>query len=133
MVSRDCSSTERLARPLITSVCTPSANVARTNSSSTMPTRARPVHGRLHPMRCRALTVFEVRLALSNLDNVPVGIADVAPPLAVLIKRLRDELGSSTSPQLVASLNIRDSEIHEAAEVIRVGDAERYRWFVWRR
>jgi hypothetical protein len=35
-----------------------------------------------HP--CRALTVPEFRLALSDLDNVTVRIADVAARLAVL-------------------------------------------------
>src|SRR6202011_4772546 len=43
---------------------------------------------------------------------------------------LRDELGSSTFPQFIAGLNIRDAEIHKAVDVIRVGDAERYRRLV---
>jgi hypothetical protein len=41
--------------------------------------------------------------------------------------RLRDELGSSTFPQFITRLNIRNAEIHKAVDVIRVGDAERYR------
>jgi hypothetical protein len=36
--------------------------------------------------------------ALSDLDNVAVGIADVAARLAVLRYRFRDELRSSTFP-----------------------------------
>src|SRR5689334_16418633 len=74
----------------------------------------------------RALTVGELG-ALSDLDNISVGIPDVAARLAILGDRLRDELGSSTSPQFVASLNIRNAEIHKAVDVIRIGDAERYR------
>src|ERR1700724_853725 len=74
----------------------------------------------------RALTVCEV-CALPDLDNVTVRIADVAARLAVLGDRLRDELRSSTFPQFIARLNIRNAEIHKAVDVIRVGDAERYR------
>src|ERR1700722_18538902 len=36
--------------------------------------------------------------ALSNLDKVAVRIADVAAPLAVLLQRLRHELGPPTLP-----------------------------------
>jgi hypothetical protein len=46
---------------------------------------------------CR-LTVSEARLALPNFYNITVRIANVAERLAVLVPRLRDELGSSTSP-----------------------------------
>src|ERR1700758_4539923 len=74
----------------------------------------------------RASTVRKVG-ALSNLDNISVRIADVAARLAVLGDRLRDELRSSAFPQLITRLNIRNAEIHKAVELIRVGDAERYR------
>ncbi len=74
----------------------------------------------------RALTVLNVR-ALSDLDKITVRIADVAAYLAVLLHRLRDELGASTCPQFIARLNIRNANIHKAVDVIRVGDAERYR------
>src|SRR6202043_1955844 len=47
--------------------------------------------------------------------------------LAVLGNRFREKLGSPTFPQFVARLNIRNAEIHKAVDVIRVGDAERYR------
>src|SRR5208283_4623949 len=62
-----------------------------------------------------------------DLDNVTVRIADVAANLAVLGYWLRDELGPSTFPQFIARLNIRNPKIHKAVDVIRVGDAERYR------
>src|SRR5277367_4379865 len=74
----------------------------------------------------RALTVLQGG-ALSDLDNVTVRIADVAANLAVFGDRWREELGSSTFPQFVARLNIRNAEIHKAVDVIRVGDAQRYR------
>ncbi len=45
----------------------------------------------------RALTVSEV-CALSDLDNISVRIADVAPGLAVLGDRRRDELRSPAFP-----------------------------------
>src|SRR6202162_3540924 len=77
-------------------------------------------------LRGRASPVLKVG-ALSDLDNVSVRIADVAANLAVLGNRFREELGSSTFPQFVARLNIRNAEIHKAVDVIRVGDAERYR------
>src|SRR5260370_25613026 len=77
----------------------------------------------------RALTVLELG-ALSDLDNIAVRIADVAANLAVLGNRFRQELGSSTFPQFVARLNIRNAEIHKAVDVIRVGDAERYRGLI---
>src|ERR1051326_2446567 len=76
-----------------------------------------------------ALTVSEVG-ALSYFDDIAVRIADVAAYLAVLRYRFRDELGSPTFPQLVARLNVGNAEIHKAADVIRVGDAERYRRLV---
>src|ERR1700683_2735059 len=46
------------------------------------------------PLQTRALTVLDVRLALSDLDNITVRIADVAARLAVLVLWLRDELCS---------------------------------------
>src|ERR1700720_1252902 len=74
----------------------------------------------------RALTVRELG-ALSDFDDITVRIADVAANLAVLGYWLRDELGSSTFPQFIARVNIRNAEIHKAVDVIRVGDAECYR------
>src|SRR5580700_4938867 len=86
--------------------------------------RPQPFRSASHPGR--VLTVDQVR-ALSDLDNVAIRIADVAANLAILRYWLRDELGSSTFPQFVARLNIRNAEIHKAVDVSRVGDAKRYR------
>jgi len=78
--------------------------------------------------------VREVRLALPNFYYIAVGIANVAARLAVLILWLCDELGASTSPKLIACMNIRNADIHEAVDCIGVrGNAERYRWLVGRR
>jgi hypothetical protein len=74
----------------------------------------------------QGLTVLEGG-ALSDLDNITVRIADVAANLAVLGDRFREKLGSPAFPQFIARLNIRNSEIHKAVDVIRVGNAERYR------
>jgi hypothetical protein len=69
--------------------------------------------------------------ALSDFDDVTVGIADVAPNLAVFRNRLREELRPSTLPKSVARSNIRHADIHEAAHLIRVGeDTERHRRLV---
>ena len=74
--------------------------------------------------RVTTLAIGEIR-ALPHLDDVTVRVADVAPYLAVLFLRLGDELGSSTLPELIASLNISNADIQEAADLIRVGgDAE---------
>ena len=77
----------------------------------------------------RALTVSEIG-ALSDFDDVTIRITDVAARLAVLGDRLSDKLRASAFPQFIAGLNIRNSEIHEAVDVIRVGDAERHRWLI---
>jgi len=64
--------------------------LGRRRSIATCPARLTRLGG--------ALTLREVRLALSDLDDITVRIADVAARLAVLVLRLRDERGSSTSP-----------------------------------
>lgn len=77
------------------------------------------------------LAVGNVRIALPDLDEVAVRIADVAPRFAVLFLRLRDEFGSPRSPCLVAGVNVCNPDIHEAADAVRVGgDRESHRWFV---
>src|SRR5580698_7772789 len=80
---------------------------------------------------CRNLasTVRKVG-ALSDLDNIAVRIADITANLAVLGDRRSDELGSSIFPRFIARLNIRNADIHKAVDLIRVGDAERYRRLV---
>src|SRR3954452_2971282 len=67
-------------------------------------------------------TVREFRLTLSDLDHVTVRVADVAARLAVFVLRLRDELGPSAFPQVVAGMNIRDADVHKAADPVRVGE-----------
>src|SRR6202161_3366317 len=77
----------------------------------------------------RALTILEGG-ALSHLDKITVRVANVAAPFAILLQRLRDELGSSTSPSLIARLNICNADIQKTVDVVRVGNAERYRRLV---
>src|ERR1700677_1072995 len=80
-----------------------------------------------HPGRASTVDLIG---ALPDLDDITVRIADVAAYLAVFRNRRRDELAPPTLPQFIAGLNIRNAEIHKAVEVIRVGDAERYRRLV---
>src|ERR1700682_3607439 len=58
------------------------------------------------------LAVSNPRIALPNFYNITIRIANVAARLAVLGLRLRDELGSSTSPKFIARLNICNADIH---------------------
>jgi hypothetical protein len=77
------------------------------------------------------LAVSDARVALPNFYDVAIGIANIAARLTVLVLGLRDELGSSTSPQFIAGLNICNADIHEAADQIEIWeDAERYRRFI---
>ena len=62
------------------------------------------------------LAVSDTRVALPNFYDVAIGIANIAARLTVLGLGLRDELGSSTSPQFIARLNICNADIHEAAD-----------------
>jgi hypothetical protein len=62
------------------------------------------------------LAVSNARIALPNFYNIAIRIANVAARLAVLGLRLRDELGSSTSPKFIARLNICNANIHKAAD-----------------
>jgi|ERR1700736_3233297 hypothetical protein len=62
------------------------------------------------------LAVSNPRIALPNFYNITIRIANVAARLAVLGLRLRDELGSSTSPKFIARLNICNADIHKAAD-----------------
>ena len=62
------------------------------------------------------LAVSNARIALPNFYNIAIRIANVAARLAVLGLRLRDELGSSTSPKFITRLNICNADIHKAAD-----------------
>jgi hypothetical protein len=82
-----------------------------------LPLRRRSVggHHRWFHVSCR-LAVSDARVALPNFYDVAVRIANIAARLTVLGLGLRDELGSSTSPQFIARLNICNADIHEAAD-----------------
>ena len=64
----------------------------------------------------RCLAVGNARVALPNLYNIAIRIANVAARLAVLGLRLGDELGPSTSPKFITRLNICNADIHKAAD-----------------
>src|SRR5208337_1749539 len=94
--------------------------------------RRRSVRGqhRCFHVPCRS-PVSEVRLALPNFYNITIRIANVAADVTVLVLWFGDKLGPSISPEFIASLNIRNADIQEAADGIGVGgDAKRYRGFV---
>src|SRR6202041_2638857 len=67
-----------------------------------------------------SLAISNARVALPNFYNIAIRIANVAARLAVLGLRLRDELGSSTSPKFVTRLNVCNADIHKATNRIRV-------------
>jgi hypothetical protein len=62
------------------------------------------------------LAVSNAGVALPNFYNIAIRIANVAARLAVFGLRLRDELGSSTSPKFITRLNICNADIHKAAD-----------------
>ena len=66
-------------------------------------------------MLCR-LAVSEARLALADFYDVAIRIANVAVRLAIRFLWLCDELGSSISPKFIARANIRNADIHKAAD-----------------
>ena len=86
----------------------------------------------LEEMRSRhVLAVSEGRLALPDFYDVAVRVANVAARFAVLVLWLSEKRGSSASPEFIARMNIRNADIHEAADGIGIGgNAKRYRWFV---
>src|SRR4051812_5752845 len=65
--------------------------------------------------------VSNCRSALTHLDHIAIGVANVAARLAVPGLRLGNELGTSTAPQLIAFVNVRHADIHEARNSIGVG------------
>src|SRR5580658_10045780 len=101
----------------------------RCQQSKTVSKTIRRVRAERFNSTCHRAATSTVRKigALSDLDNISVRISDVAANLAVLGNRLGDELGPSTLPQFIARLNVRNADVQKAVDVIRVGDAERYR------
>ena len=95
-------------------------------------TRLASCHAPVITTICREplLPVLEAGFALADFDDVAVWIADVASRLAVLVYRLREKRCASTLPQLVARLNVRNADIHEATDMIRIGSAKRHRRFI---
>ena len=93
----------------------PSSEADEDPPSETSRRRSVRGHHRCFHVSCR-LAVSDARVALPNFYDIAIRIANVAARLAVLGLWLRDELGSSTSPQFIARLNICNADIHEAAD-----------------
>src|SRR5918996_5966615 len=60
------------------------------------------------------------RLRLADLDQVAVGIADVAADLPGTVLRRREELRSLCPPVLVHGVDIRDPDVHAGADSIGI-------------
>src|SRR5450755_4585151 len=59
-------------------------------------------------------------LRLAYLDEVAVGIAHVAPRLGLVNLRLGEELRTQTLPTFVAFRDVRDADVHEAADSLAI-------------
>src|SRR5262245_58448967 len=58
---------------------------------------------------------------LAHLDQVAVGIADVAADLGRALLRRRQEVGATRAPLSVHRLYVRDADVEEAAGSIWIG------------
>lgn len=62
--------------------------------------------------------------ALPDLDNITVRVADIAANLPGLRDRLCNEFGSPAFPKFVTRLNVGNTDIHKAVDVIGIGGGE---------
>src|SRR5260370_3557161 len=86
-----------------------------------------------HAPRIRRASVGRpVRLiALSELDQVAVRIAEVAAGFRPAVDWRREELGASLAPRLVGRLDVCDADVQEAADAIEIaGRLEGDAWLV---
>jgi len=88
------------------------------------------VYGGLGRVR-RASLLQEASFCLADLDQVTVGIAQVATKLWAAIYGRGQEQGSFGTPVFVDLLDVGDAHIQEAAGRIGVGSSERYRRLVF--
>src|ERR1700722_18925929 len=58
---------------------------------------------------------------LPELDQMTVGIADVAPDLVLVLLRRRQELSTTSAPFGVHGLDVLDPDVEEAADAVGVG------------
>jgi hypothetical protein len=68
---------------------------------------------------------------LPDLDDIAVRVTHVAANLETMVLWLGEKFGPSLSPLLVTGPNVRHTNIHEAAELIRVlRCVESHSWFI---
>src|SRR5919198_5585670 len=68
---------------------------------------------------------------LADLDQVPVGVADVAANLGSAVGRRRQELGTASAPLLVHRLDIGNPNVEKAANAVGISRGfERHRRLV---
>src|ERR1035438_2363349 len=79
----------------------------------------------------RATLLQEVSFCLADLDQVTVGIAQVATKLWAAIYGRGQKQGSFGTPVFVDLLDVGDAHIQEAAGRVGVGSSERYRRLVF--
>src|SRR4029078_6112816 len=71
---------------------------------------------------------------LPDLDDVTIGIADVATDLVLVLLRRRQELRAAGAPLCVHGVDVCDPDVEEAADLVRmVRRLERDRGLVLRR
>jgi hypothetical protein len=71
---------------------------------------------------------------LPDLDDIVVRVTHVAANLSAVVLWLGQEFGPSVSPLLVTGPDVRDTDIQEAGNLIRVlRGTKRHVWFIVRR
>src|SRR6476469_5437956 len=77
---------------------------------------------RARPRTCsRWWTPTSGQSRLAHLDQVAIGIADVAAQLGLVLLRRRQELSAARAPLGVNSVDVRNPDVQEAAHPILVG------------
>jgi len=74
--------------------------------------RARPP-----PVRSRESPLL---LRLADFDEVAIGVAHVTPRLGLVNLRFGEELRTQALPTFVALRNVRDADVHEAADGLAI-------------
>src|SRR5262249_20610728 len=83
--------------------------------------RAWPVPGAKEaPGRLSWAVLARGSLPLADLDEVPVWVGHVAADLMAPFCRQRQELGPLLAPLTVASMDVGDADVEEAADVVGV-------------
>src|SRR5215467_13391589 len=70
------------------------------------------------PSRVQFLAPAARQGGLAYLDQVPVGITQVAADLGLVLFRWREELGASRAPLRIDRVDVRDPDVEEAADQV---------------